>query len=61
MGCPVGSRFLGVAEAAEYLDMSQRWMYRDSRRHGVPRYYFGGRLKFKVEDLERWVQQQKVA
>ncbi|MFJ4868624.1 helix-turn-helix domain-containing protein [Streptomyces sp. NPDC088757] len=54
-------RFLGIAEAAKYLDMSQRWMYRDSRRHGVPRYYFGGRLKFKVEDLERWAQQQKVS
>ncbi|WP_353961767.1 helix-turn-helix domain-containing protein [Streptomyces sp. NBC_01767] len=54
-------RFLGIAEAAEYLDMSQRWMYRDSRRYGIPRYYFGGRLKFKVEDLERWAQQQKVS
>ena len=54
-------RFLGIVEAAEYLDMSQRWMYRDSQRYGLPRYYFGGRLKFKVEDLERWVQQQKVS
>ncbi|WP_443052085.1 helix-turn-helix domain-containing protein [Streptomyces sp. NBC_00250] len=54
-------RFLGIAEAAEYLDMSRRWMYRDSRRYGIPRYYFGGRLKFKVEDLERWAQQQKVS
>ncbi|MGW8765859.1 helix-turn-helix domain-containing protein [Streptomyces sp. NPDC055815] len=57
----MSSQFLGIAEAAEYLGMSQRWMYRDSRRHGLPRYYFGGRLKFKVEDLERWAQQQKVS
>ncbi|GGT15241.1 hypothetical protein GCM10010222_66660 [Streptomyces tanashiensis] len=57
----MSSQFLGIAEAAEYLGMSQRWMYRDSRRHGLPRYYFGGRLKFKVEDLERWAQQQKGA
>ncbi|MFC9734865.1 helix-turn-helix domain-containing protein [Streptomyces roseolus] len=55
------SRFLGIAEASEYLGMSQRWMYRDSRRHGLPRYYFGGRVKFKLEDLERWAQQQKVS
>ncbi|MFF5454721.1 helix-turn-helix domain-containing protein [Streptomyces sp. NPDC012950] len=61
MRCPMGRRFLGIAEAAEYLDMSQRWMYRDSRRYGIPRYYFGGRLKFKIEDLERWAQQQKVS
>ncbi|MGW8597662.1 helix-turn-helix domain-containing protein [Streptomyces sp. NPDC055893] len=57
----MSSRFLGIAEAADFLGMSQRWMYRDSRRHGLPRYYFGGRLKFKVEDLERWTQQQKVS
>lgn len=61
MRCPMSRRFLGIVEAAEYLDMSQRWMYRDSQRYGLPRYYFGGRLKFKVEDLERWVQQQKVS
>ncbi|MFV5992726.1 helix-turn-helix domain-containing protein [Streptomyces sp. NPDC056231] len=54
-------RFLGIVEAAEYLDMSQRWMYRDSQRYGIPRYYFGGRLKFKVGDLERWAQQQRVS
>ncbi|MFD7528672.1 MULTISPECIES: helix-turn-helix domain-containing protein [unclassified Streptomyces] len=57
----MSSRFLGIAEAAEYLDMSRRWMYRDSRRYGIPRYYFGGLLKFKVEDLDRWAQQQKVS
>ncbi|MFJ6518664.1 helix-turn-helix domain-containing protein [Streptomyces filamentosus] len=57
----MNSRFLGVAEAAEYLGMSPRWMYRDSRKHGLPRYYFGGRLRFMVDDLERWVRQQKVS
>ncbi|WP_446750980.1 helix-turn-helix domain-containing protein [Streptomyces sp. CLV115] len=54
-------RFLGIAEAAEYLDMSQRWMYRESQRYGIPRYYFGGLLKFKVEDLDQWTRQQKVS
>ncbi|MFD6969592.1 helix-turn-helix domain-containing protein [Streptomyces sp. NPDC059979] len=57
----MGRQFVGIADAAEYLDMSERWMYRDSQQHGIPRYYFGGRLKFKVEDLDRWAQQQKVA
>lgn len=53
-------QFMGVNDAAVYLDVSERWMYRDSRRHGIPRYYFGGKLKFKVEDLDRWASQQKV-
>ncbi|WP_420864032.1 helix-turn-helix domain-containing protein [Streptomyces deccanensis] len=56
-GCP----YLGVDEAATYLGMSRRWMYRESRRHGLPRYYFGGSLKFKVTDLDNWAQQQKVS
>ncbi|MFC8201887.1 helix-turn-helix domain-containing protein [Streptomyces sp. NPDC057298] len=56
----VGDRYLGVDEAATYLCVSPRWMYRESGRHGVPRYYFGGRLRFRVADLDSWAQQQKV-
>ncbi|MGW0650867.1 helix-turn-helix domain-containing protein [Streptomyces umbrinus] len=55
-----GGQYLGVDEAATYLCVSPRWMYRESGRHGVPRYYFGGRLRFKVTDLDNWAQQQKV-
>ncbi len=55
-----GERYLGVDEAAVYLSMSRRWIYRESRRHGLPRYYFGGKIRFKVTDLEDWAQQQKV-
>ncbi|MYS54145.1 helix-turn-helix domain-containing protein [Streptomyces sp. SID6013] len=51
---------MGVDEAASYLNVSRRWMYRDSQRHGVPRYYFGGKLRFRVEDLDSWARQQKV-
>ncbi|MFC9546977.1 helix-turn-helix domain-containing protein [Streptomyces sp. NPDC056956] len=56
-----GSRYLGVDEAAAYLNLSRRWMYRESQRHGLPRYYFGGKLRFKVADLDVWAQQQKVS
>ncbi|MER6149323.1 helix-turn-helix domain-containing protein [Streptomyces hirsutus] len=54
------SRYLGVDEAAAYLAVSRRWMYRESKRHGLPRYYFGGKLRFKIIDLDKWAQQQKV-
>ncbi|MFE0787006.1 helix-turn-helix domain-containing protein [Streptomyces mutabilis] len=53
-------RYVGVDEAASYLSVSRRWMYRDSQRHGVPRYYFGGKLRFRVDDLDSWARQQKV-
>ncbi|MEW1720275.1 helix-turn-helix domain-containing protein [Streptomyces sp. NPDC093109] len=52
---------MGISDAAQYLDMSERWMYRESLRHGLPRYHFGGKVKFKVEELDRWARQQKVA
>lgn len=54
-------RYLQVDEAAAYLGLSTRWIYRESQRHGLPRYYFGGKLRFKVTDLENWAQQQKVS
>ncbi|MGW2137585.1 helix-turn-helix domain-containing protein [Streptomyces sp. NPDC001773] len=55
------SRYLGVDEAAAYLNLSRRWMYRESQRHGLPSYYFGRKLRFKVADLDVWAQQQKVS
>ncbi|MEV7085819.1 helix-turn-helix domain-containing protein [Streptomyces sp. NPDC093085] len=54
-------QYIGISDAAQYLDMTERWMYRESLRHGLPRYYFGGKVKFKVQDLDRWAQQQKVS
>ncbi|MET9871168.1 MULTISPECIES: helix-turn-helix domain-containing protein [unclassified Streptomyces] len=54
------NRYLTVDEAAAYLGLNRRWMYRESRRHGLARYYFGGKLRFKVADLDNWAQQQKL-
>ncbi|WP_443049438.1 helix-turn-helix domain-containing protein [Streptomyces sp. HD] len=54
-------RYMGTSDASTYLDMAERWMYRESRRHGIPRFCFGGKLKFKGDDLERWVRQQRGA
>ncbi|MEU5191775.1 helix-turn-helix domain-containing protein [Streptomyces klenkii] len=51
---------MGLTKAAEYLDMSERWMSRESSLHGIPRYYFGRKVMFKVSDLDRWARQQKV-
>ncbi|MEU2563664.1 helix-turn-helix domain-containing protein [Streptomyces longispororuber] len=55
------NRYLAMEEAAAYLNVSRRWVYRDSRRHRLPRYYFGGKLRFKLADLDVWAQQQKVS
>ncbi|MEU0845697.1 helix-turn-helix domain-containing protein [Streptomyces sp. NPDC005962] len=57
----MSSEFIGVAAAAAYLDVSERWMYRQSLRYGIPRYRFGGKVKFKVVDLDRWARQQRIS
>ncbi|MBQ0855409.1 helix-turn-helix domain-containing protein [Streptomyces sp. BH-SS-21] len=57
----VECQYLRVDEAASYLGMSRRWMYRESQRHGLPRYYFGGKLRFRVGDLDSWARQQKMS
>lgn len=54
-------RCMGTSDASACLDMAERWTYRESRRHGIPRYYFGGKLKCKADDLERRVRQQRAA
>ncbi|MFD5473703.1 helix-turn-helix domain-containing protein [Streptomyces sp. NPDC127105] len=54
-------RYLKVDEAAAYLGLSRRWMYRESQHHGLPRYYFGGKLRFNVADLDNWAQQQRIS
>ncbi|MFI0966423.1 helix-turn-helix domain-containing protein [Streptomyces sp. NPDC021080] len=56
-----GIRYLGVDEAAAYLNVGRRWMYRESQRHGVARYYFGGKLRFSIAELDAWAKQQKVS
>ncbi|MGC5039955.1 helix-turn-helix domain-containing protein [Streptomyces sp. DT190] len=54
-------RYVGVDEAAKFLGVSRSWMYRESKRHGVPRYHFGGKLRFQVTELAKWAQQQRVS
>ncbi|MGC9496372.1 helix-turn-helix domain-containing protein [Streptomyces sp. WG7] len=59
--CEARRRYVGVDEAASYLNVSRRWMYWEFLRHGLPRYYFGGKLRFRVDDLDNWARQQKTS
>ncbi|MFF3412499.1 helix-turn-helix domain-containing protein [Streptomyces sp. NPDC002742] len=55
---------MGVREAAEYLDVSVAWLYRNATRSGLIAYKFGvgrnAKIRFKISEVETWVKQQKV-
>ena len=54
------SPLLSVAEAASYLGMSKDWVY-ERLKALVPHVKIGGALKFRREDLDRYIASQTVA
>lgn len=60
---PVAEHFsplLSVKEAAAYLGMSKDWIY-DRLKSLIPHVKIGGALKFRKEDLDRYIASQTVA
>lgn len=53
-------KFLSLAEAAEYLCMSRRWLYRHSSdpsdKYYIPRITMGRRYCFKIEELDKFAE-----
>ena len=56
----VKSPLFSVAEAAIYLGMSKDWVY-ERLKALVPHVKIGGALKFRREDLDRYIASQTVA
>jgi excisionase family DNA binding protein len=56
----VTSPLFSVAEAAIYLGMSKDWVY-ERLKALIPHVKIGGALKFRREDLDRYIASQIVA
>ena len=56
----VGSPLFSVTEAATYLGMSKDWVY-ERLKTLIPHVKIGGSLKFRREDLDRYIASQTVA
>ena len=54
------SPLLSVKEAAAYLGMSKDWIY-ERLKSLIPHVKIGGTLKFRKEDLDRYIASQTVA
>ncbi|MGW2209748.1 helix-turn-helix domain-containing protein [Streptomyces sp. NPDC001781] len=56
--------FMNARQAAEYLNMSITWVYRDAPKLGLKPYKFGhgpsAKLQFKVSEVDAWAQRQRL-
>ncbi|MEU5425050.1 helix-turn-helix domain-containing protein [Streptomyces olivoreticuli] len=59
----MSTRFMNVKQAAEYLNMSVAWMYRNAPQVGLIPYKFGAgrnaKIQFKVSEVQAWIKQQR--
>ncbi len=50
---------LTVKEVAEYLKVNERTVYRMASDKKLPSFKVGGSWRFKLNDIEIWIEQQK--
>jgi len=53
------SRWLSVAEIAQYLGVVEETVYRWTRRKGLPAHRVGKLWKFKADEVDRWIKSGK--
>jgi excisionase family DNA binding protein len=56
----VNSPLFSVAETAIYLGMSKDWVY-ERLKAMIPHVKIGGALKFRKEDMDRYIASQTIA
>lgn len=50
---------LTLKQVAEYLQLAEKTTYRLAAEGKLPGFKVGGSWRFKREDLEQWIEQQK--
>lgn len=45
-------------EAADYLHKPVSWLYHEARKHGIPRYKIGAQWRYRLVELDAWIDQQ---
>lgn len=48
---------MGVQEVAEYLGMSDKWVYDQTGQNRIPYFKLGSILKFRKKEIDKWVRQ----
>lgn len=52
-------QILTLQEVAEYLKLAEKTAYRLAAEGKLPGFKVGGAWRFKREDLEAWIEEQK--
>jgi len=50
---------LDVKSAATFLNVDEKWIYKNYERLAIPFRHVGGHLRIKMSDLETWFDKQK--
>ena len=51
-------RWMTLKEAAAHLNVSNSYLYQKGDTVGVPRYRIGNKFRYKLSELDAWVQSQ---
>jgi excisionase family DNA binding protein len=54
----INGRWITLKEAAAHLNLSTSYLYQKGDSVGVPRYKIGNKFRYKLSDLDTWVQSQ---
>jgi excisionase family DNA binding protein len=57
------TRYLTIEEVAELMHVPKSFIYRRTcRGHAdpIPSYRFGGHLRFRLDEIERWIEDHRV-
>lgn len=55
----MNDEILTLKEVAEYLKLAEKTTYRLAQKGQLPGFKVGGSWRFKREDIENWIEQQK--
>ncbi len=53
-------QILTLKEVAKYLKLAEKTAYRLAAEGKLPGFKVGGSWRFKFEDIEQWIQEQKI-
>lgn len=59
LGAPA-ALFLTRRQVATYLNMSEKWLAQAGRSSGPTFHKFGGRCRYRLDDVDNWARQQRV-
>ena len=54
----INGRWITLKVAAAHLNVSTSYLYQKGDSVGVPRYKIGNKFRYKLSDLDTWVQSQ---